>query len=180
MPCCSADVCSGATRVSASAPKPVVTPYIVRPPATARSTTSRAARTRSRAGPANVTCAPRATATTSSSVSGSPTDTGMAARLRAAEPAGKRRVALGYMVGVCAGIWSDIGVLGWRPGSNLGIDGAKTAKTISVMPSAIANGRPYLQIFSMRITAASAAITAMFMAPTATRTIMRPQQQPTQ
>src|SRR5512132_1437735 len=94
MPCCSAEVCSGATLVSASAPKPVVTPYIVRPPATARSTTSRAARTRSRAEPANVTCAPRATATTSSSVSGSPIDTGTAARLRAARPPGKRRIAL--------------------------------------------------------------------------------------
>ncbi|MDP9300548.1 MAG: GNAT family N-acetyltransferase, partial [Actinomycetota bacterium] len=39
----------------------------------------------------NATCAPRATATTSSSVSGSPTDTGMAARLRVGRLAGKPR-----------------------------------------------------------------------------------------
>ena len=47
-------------------------------------------------------------------------------------------------------------------------------------PTTVANGRPYFQIFSIRITAASAAITAMFIVPTATRMIIRPQQHPMQ
>ena len=43
-------------------------------------------------------------------------------------------------------------------------------------PTTIENGRPYFQTFSIRMTTASAAITAMFMAPTAISTIISPQQ----
>lgn len=45
---------------------------------------------------------------------------------------------------------------------------------------AVANCGPYFQTFSMKITAASAAMTATFIVPTAIRTIINPQQQATQ
>ena len=76
MPCCNAEACEGSIRVSASAPKPVVTPYIVVPAATARSITSRAARTRPRAPSPSATGAPRATRSTSRRSIGSPSWTG--------------------------------------------------------------------------------------------------------
>ncbi len=83
MPRCSAAACEGSIGVSASAPNPVVTPYIVRPSAIARSITSRAARTRARAGSSNTTGWPPATSTTSSSDSGSPIRTGIPAKATA-------------------------------------------------------------------------------------------------
>jgi len=76
IPRCNVAASDGSIRVSASAPNPVVTPYIVSPSATARSITSRDARMRPRGPSPRVTGAPSATRSTSSSVSGSPSATG--------------------------------------------------------------------------------------------------------
>lgn len=67
-----------------------------------------------------------------------------------------------------------------RPGSSQGASGTSAAKTSSDMPTARENAAPCRQTFSIKITPASATMTATFIAPTATSTIMSPQQQPTQ
>ena len=66
------------------------------------------------------------------------------------------------------------------PGSSDGMNGTSAATTSRDAPTARENARPCLQTFSIRITPASATMAATFIAPTATNTIIRPQQQPTQ
>src|SRR3954452_7125368 len=69
---------------------------------------------------------------------------------------------------------------GCSPGSNHVVKGASAAITSSTMPTAIEKGSPYRQTFSTKITPASTIIAGTFMAPTATNTIIKPQQHPTQ
>ena len=68
----------------------------------------------------------------------------------------------------------------WSPGRSHGCHGANTAMRRSTPPTARENGRPYFHTFSIKITTARAAMTAMFMAPTAISTIISPQQHATQ
>ena len=78
------------------------------------------------------------------------------------------------------GIVLDIVVVWWRPGSSHGFHGVRAAAVRSAAPTAIANFGPRSQTFSIKITAGRAAMTATFIVPTAIRTIINPQQHPTQ
>ena len=73
----------------------------------------------------------------------------------------------------------DIGVA-VSPGSSDGKNSTRVAMTSRDTPTRRENDVPCRHTFSIKITPASATITGMFIAPTATSTIMRPQQQPTQ